>query len=184
MGMVWPGGRSIYIYIYIRFETSSSAAITPLLPSNQLLSHYTTLHHASDIHPPHRTPHHPRNADHRPSQPQDPPSRRRPQDAHYPHPGNNYHNHNHQDGAHHGRNTPRPRDRGAGAPPQAPCDHGRQGVWRADEVAGKLDAQAWIEGMLSIVLVLGIGANDDCRLLELAACMALMDAMRVVFIKC
>jgi hypothetical protein len=38
--------------------------------------------------------------------------------------------------------------------------------------------------MLSIILDVGIGANDDCRLLELAACMALMDAMRVVFTKC
>jgi hypothetical protein len=70
-----------------------------------------------------------------------------PQAHHTCSPRNHHHNHHHhQDDAHYRCCAPRPRDCRACASPQAPCDHGRQGVWCTHEVEGHLDAQAWCQG--------------------------------------
>jgi hypothetical protein len=81
--------------------------------------------------------------------------------------------------------TSRPRYCRTCAPPQAPCHHGRQGVWCSDEVEGKLDPQAWTQGMLNEYYpVWEFELTGMIRLLEHAACTALMDEMPVVFTRC
>lgn len=107
-----------------------------------------SIHHASYIHPPLCPAHYSHHPHNRPPFAEEP-SRSGPQ-AHTRYSRcRNYHHHynHHQDNTHHWCG-PSPCHRCAGAPPQAPRNHGRQGVWCSDEVEGKLDQEAWIEGML------------------------------------
>jgi hypothetical protein len=92
---------------------------------------------------------------HRTPQPEN--SHPRPQDTRDNYAKGSSNHHNYYNNSHYSDN-PRyhrpPPHRCTSAPPQAPRDHGRQGVWRADEASRNLDQQARCQGMFNQLNVL------------------------------